>query len=65
MNTITFTPVEVASRYNVPTKTVLRAIKTGELQALRFNSRVIRINENSVIMWHDSLLRKCKIKKDA
>lgn len=43
-----FSPGEVARLWDVPTRSVLRLIRTGQLPALRFNRRLIRISRADV-----------------
>lgn len=50
-----FTPGDVSLRTGMPVKTVLAAIRRGELGALRANRQVIRISEGDLARWLDLL----------
>lgn len=46
---------EVATRAGVSVKTVRRAITRGHLRVLRYNSRVIRVEEQALREWLDAV----------
>ena len=46
-----FTPGEVAERHGIPTRTVLEAIRRGDLPAFRYNARVIRVHRDALEKW--------------
>jgi len=46
-----FTPGEVATLRDVPVKAVLRAIRSGDLAACRYNARTIRVARPSLLAW--------------
>ncbi len=49
----TFTIGDVATRCDVSMKTVRRAVRSGELPAVRFNRQVVRIARRDVELWLD------------
>lgn len=51
MTSDNFTPGEVAMMCGITTKTVLRAIVAGELSALRYNLRTVRVTRAALIEW--------------
>lgn len=53
-----FTVGEVAAMAGVPSRTVYRAIATGELKAYRFNARVLRITSAFAAAW----LAACEVR---
>lgn len=46
-----FSPGEVAVMCGIPTKAVRRAILSGDLKALRYNARVLRITDEDLKAW--------------
>lgn len=51
MNSQSYSPGEVAAMAGICTKTVRRAILAGELAALRYNSRTLRITRSDLEAW--------------
>ena len=47
----TFSPCEVASRCGLSIRTVLAAIHSGDLIAMKVNARVIRVSEDDLARW--------------
>lgn len=47
----TYSPGECAVTCGVPTRTILTAIRKGELPAVRFNARVLRIARSDLLAW--------------
>lgn len=43
---------EVAQLHEIPEKSVRTAIKRGELLAIRYNAKVIRILRSAVVDWY-------------
>lgn len=50
------TPSEAAMVATVPTRTILSAIRTGELAAFKFNARTFRIEQHDLQAW----LARCR-----
>lgn len=46
-----YSPGECAVACGIPRRTVLRAIRAGELPALRFNARVVRVTRRDLLAW--------------
>jgi len=53
-----FTIGDVAIRCDVSMKTVRRAIKAGELRAMRFNRQVVRIARADLESWVERCTRR-------
>ena len=56
----TYSPGEVAQRCGLPTRTVLAAIRSGELGAWQINRRVLRIPEADLSRWLDLLRERAR-----
>lgn len=52
MSIKTYTPAGVAKFLGVSKKTILAAIKSGALPAVRYNERVIRITATDCAVWY-------------
>jgi len=46
-----FTIGQVALQFDIPTRTVYRAVLTGRLRAYRFNARCVRITSAFIAEW--------------
>ena len=53
-----FTPKQLADRFNIPFRTVLKAISTRELEAARFSSSTLRIRAAEADRWFQSKVQK-------
>lgn len=52
MNATYHTPAQAADFFGLSKKTILRAIKTGELAAIKYNSKVFRIMSVDGAAWY-------------
>lgn len=54
-----YAPSEAAAVLGVSTKTILRAIASGQLRALRVNARVLRISTADLEEWCEQVSTTC------
>lgn len=54
-----YSPGEAAAVLGISTRTVLRAIASGRLRAIRVNSRVLRISAADLEAWCDEMYTTC------
>lgn len=49
---IQLSPKQISETLGISKRTIRRAIAAGELRAVRYNARVIRVPRDEVVAWH-------------
>ena len=57
-NQKTFSPGEVAAVLGIPVKTVMAAIRRGDLEAARYNQRVIVIDRDALARFRQKVMER-------